>query len=226
MASHTAGAERGLQRFEAFTDAVFAIALTLLIVELKAPGSIDGPPEPQGLAAALREDWRQYVGLGVSFSVIGIYWLQHHYTGRIYRRTDHVFSLFNLIFLFGVTFVAFPIRVWADHLGEPLDENVAATFLAWALVVPSVAWCLKWIYAAPGRRLMDERLDDAFLRRLTVQYLGSTALMIGAAVISLFAPTTGVALSLLVTAAYVLPPPSIRYKPGQEPDREQIEADG
>jgi uncharacterized membrane protein len=216
MAS-TSGAERGLGRFEAFTDAVFAIALTLLFVELKAPGAPDGPPEPNGLAAALLEQWRSYVALGVSFSVIGIYWLQHHYTGRLYAKTDHLFSLFNLVFLFGIMLIPFPARAWAEHIGRP-GEETGAILLAWGLVVPSFGWMLKWSYGSHHHRLIEEKLKPGFVRRLTLQYSLSAAVLFAAALVSLAFPRTGLALSLLVTALYILPPPTPEFD-GEPPSQ-------
>jgi hypothetical protein len=84
----THGAERGLDRFEGFSDALFAIALTLLIVEIKAPGSPEGPRGYSDLAAAMVGHWREYLALVLRYVVIGAYWLQHHYSGRIYAKTD------------------------------------------------------------------------------------------------------------------------------------------
>lgn len=83
------GAERGLDRFEGFSDAVYAIALTLLIVEIKVPGSPDGPHGYSDLAHAMAEQWREFLALGLCYVVIGAYWLQHHYSGRIYAKSDH-----------------------------------------------------------------------------------------------------------------------------------------
>ena len=77
------GAERGLQRFEAFSDALFAFALTLLITEIKAPGAPDGPHVGASLWQAVAGQWRQQLALLVAFVGTGIYWLQHHYSGRI-----------------------------------------------------------------------------------------------------------------------------------------------
>ena len=88
----THGAERGLDRFEGFSDAVFAIALTLLIVEIKVPGSPEGPHGYSGLAGAMAEQWREFLALILCYVVIGAYWLQHHYSGRIYAKTDHWFG--------------------------------------------------------------------------------------------------------------------------------------
>ncbi|HEX8166983.1 MAG TPA: TMEM175 family protein [Beijerinckiaceae bacterium] len=77
----THGAERGLNRFEGFSDAVFAIALTLLIVEIKVPGSPEGPRDYSDLARAMAEQWREHLALVLCYVVIGAYWLQHHYSG-------------------------------------------------------------------------------------------------------------------------------------------------
>jgi len=88
----THGAERGLDRFEGFSDAVFAIALTLLIVEIKVPGSPEGPHGYSNLAGAMAEQWREYLALILCYVVIGAYWLQHHYSGRIYAKSDHWFG--------------------------------------------------------------------------------------------------------------------------------------
>src|SRR5690349_18641350 len=105
----TWGAERGLKRFEGFTDAVFAIALTLLIVEIKPPGSPDGPHVGASLWEAIAEQWHEDLALLVSFFAIGVYWLQHHYTGRIYAKSDHGFSAINLGFLLAVMVLPYPI---------------------------------------------------------------------------------------------------------------------
>jgi hypothetical protein len=89
----TYGAERGLDRFEGFSDAVFAIALTLLIVEIKVPGSPEGRHDYTDLARAMAEQWREFLALGLCYTVIGAYWLQHHYSGRIYAKSDHWFGV-------------------------------------------------------------------------------------------------------------------------------------
>jgi len=209
--AETFGAERGLDRFEGFTDAVFAIAITLLIVELKAPGTPQGPPEPHGLARALMDEWRGYLGLVVSFVLIGIYWLQHHYSGRIYRKSDHVFGLANLVFLFGIMFAPYPLRTWAEHIGQGEDERIASAFAAFGLFLPALGWLLKWFYGVPGKRLIDERLDPSFLRTLGRQYTVTTLVLALSVPLALVWPRLGLGIAFLVTLAYALPPRKPRY---------------
>ena len=119
----THGAERGLDRFEGFSDAVFAIALTLLIVEIKVPGSPEGPHGYSDLASAMAEQWREFLALVLCYVVIGAYWLQHHYSGRIYAKTDHWFGALNLLFLLAIVVIPYPIRVWCFHLGTRFEPR-------------------------------------------------------------------------------------------------------
>jgi uncharacterized membrane protein len=86
----------------------FAIALTLLIVEIKVPGSPQGPQGYSDLAKAMAEQWREHLALVLCYVVIGAYWLQHHYSGRIYDRSDHWFGALNLLFLLAI--VVIPIQ--------------------------------------------------------------------------------------------------------------------
>lgn len=216
----TSGAERGLKRFEGFTDAVFAIALTLLFVEIKPPGSPDGPPVGAQPARAVAEQWQEHLALIVSFLGIGIYWLQHHYSGRLYAKSDHVFSVINLGFLFGIMALPYPVRVWAFHLDSPGEEQ-ANMMLAAGLLLPSMFWLMKWLYASPQRRLIDRRLAPEYVSQMTRRYVAGTSVLALAALIALIAPRLGLALSFAATAYWILPQPSPRYRSGEEPDEKE-----
>lgn len=217
------GAIRGLSRFEGFTDAVFAIALTLLIVEIKPPGAPDGPHDYTSLVGAMAEQWREHLALLVCYVTIGAYWLQHHYTGRIYARSDHAFGLLNLLFLLAIVVVPYPIRIWCFHLGTPFEPAAAVTLTA-TLALTAVAWMMKWFYGmSGGRRVMDERLAADFLSQMTRRYGIAALIQIGAVPAALVAPRVGAGIALLTVAWFLLPQPSPRYQLGQEPDREAKE---
>ena len=217
------GAVRGLSRFEGFTDAVFAIALTLLIVEIKPPGAPDGPHGYESLVHAMAEQWREYLALLLCYAAIGAFWLQHHYTGRIYARSDHVFGVLNLLFLLAIIVVPYPIRVWCFHLGTPF-EPMAAVTLTVALAFTAVAWMMKWFYGmSGGRRVMDERLAPDFLKQMTRRYGIATVIQIAAVPVAVASPRVGAGIALLTVAWFFIPQPSPRYRPGQEPAREEKE---
>jgi uncharacterized membrane protein len=224
MAQHahrkTYGAERGLSRFEGFSDAFFSVALTLLIVEITVPGAPDGPHGYSDLVKAMAEQWREDLALVLCFIVIGAYWLQHHYSGRIYARSDHWFSAINLLFLLAIIVVPYPIRLWCFHVGTRF-EPVASVTLAAGLAVTACIWMGKWFYGMSGRRVMDERLAPDFLRQMTRRYGIATLIQIAAVPIAMVAPRLGVAVALLCVAFFLLPQPKPRYKPGQEPSNEE-----
>jgi uncharacterized membrane protein len=218
--TETHGAERGLDRFEGFSDAVFAIALTLLIVEIKVPGSPEGPNGYSELTSAMAEQWREFLALVLCYVVIGAYWLQHHYSGRIYVKSDHWFGALNLLFLLAIVVVPYPIRIWCFHLSTSF-ETVASVTLVGGLALTACTWMAKWFYGMPGRRVMDERLAPDFLRQMTRRYGVATAVQIAAIPVAFAVPRVGVAIALLCVAFFLLPQPKPRYKPGEGPSGEE-----
>ena len=221
----TQGAVRGLTRFEGFSDAVFAIALTLLIVEIKAPGSPDGPHGYADLVRAMAEQWREHLALVLCYVVIGAYWLQHHYSGRIYARSDHWFSALNLLFLLAIVVVPYPIRVWCYHLGSRFEDTASVTLVV-GLAATACTWMAKWFYGSSGgRRVMDERLAPDFLKQMTRRYGLATLIQIAAVPLTLVAPRVGAALALACVAFFLLPQPKPRYRPGETPSAEEVTDD-
>ena len=188
------GAVRGTQRMEIFADAVFAIAFTLPMVELKLPET--GPHFARELLAL----WPQYLGYALSALVIGFYWVHHHFSGAIYRTTGHHFLLATLLFLSLVAFIAFPTRAFAEHLHDPHARESGAVFYACALAATAVAWLIKWkTGCATGD--VDDRLDPAYVGRLTRKYVWVAALMVAAAALTFLRWEAGMALAGLVTLA-------------------------
>ena len=217
----THGAERGLKRFEGFSDAVFAIALTLLIVEIKVPGSPEGPHGYSSLARAMAEQWREHLALVLCYVVLGAYWLQHHYSGRIYRKSDHWFGALNLLFLLAIVVIPYPIRAWCFHLSTPFEATAALTLVA-GLALTACTWMAKWFYGmSGGRRVMDKRLAPDFLEQMTRRYGIATLVQIAAVPVVIAAPRIGVAIALLCVTYFLLPQPKPRYKPGEEPSAEE-----
>jgi uncharacterized membrane protein len=198
------GAVRGTQRMEIFADAVFAIAFTLPLVELKLPEA--GP----GFAAELVALWPQYLGYVLSVVVIGIYWVHHHFSGAIYRTTGHHFLLATLLFLACIAFIAFPTRAFAEHFDHPETRESGALFYVCALAAVSLTWLIKW---QTGRATgnVDARLDPAYIARLTRKYAWTTALLGLAALIAFIRWEAGLALAALVTLSYLRAPETPVY---------------
>jgi len=155
------------QRIEAFSDGVFAIAITLLIIEIGVP-HVSGN---ESLASALGDLWPSYGAYVLSFVMIGIYWVNHHSLFRLFVRTDHYFLMLNVFFLMAIAFLPFPTAVLGEYLDNAQQRDAAVRLYSFGLLLPAFGWIVVWLYAN-ARGLVDERLAPEYVRFLTVQYLG------------------------------------------------------
>lgn len=138
-------------RIEAFSDGMFAIAITLLILEVKAPS-----PAAGHLASALLQQWPSYLAFLLSFFYIGVMWMNHHRMFTHIRRSNDTLLILNLLLLLGVTAVPFPTAVLASHLGTQ-DQKTAAVFYNAVYTVIAVFFNVLWRYAV-RHELLDKRL--------------------------------------------------------------------
>lgn len=198
------GVTRGSTRMEIFADAVFAIAFTLPMVELKLP-EVASDLERQLLAL-----WPSYLGYALSTLVIGIYWVRHHFAGALFRTTGHRFLLATLLFLVAIAFIAFPTRVFAEHIQDPIGRAAGAQFYTVALAATSVAWWFTWRTARVMDDL-DERLDTAFVKRLDQHYARMAAVMFIAAILVFFSWELGLAVAGATTLYQLRPPETPLY---------------
>jgi len=218
--SDTSAAARDIKRMEAFSDAVFAIAMTLPIVEVKAPDVRPGVD----LATALLDEWPGYLAYGLSILLIGIYWLHHHFTGKLRARIGHYGGLLNLLLLAALCFVPFPTRVFCNALQRGDELQTAGSFYAFALAAPCAAWFAKWIY---GVRMgsLDDRLEPDYVAQLSRLYGISAAVQVTGGIIGLFDWRLGLPLAVGATLFFIKAPPAPRYRPGEEPPSPPREAE-
>jgi uncharacterized membrane protein len=156
-------------RLEAFSDGVFAIAITLLVLEIKVPSSIE-LLRLGGLWPALAERWPNYVGYAMSFLIIGIMWANHHALFQYIRRADRPLMLANLLLLMGVGFLPFPTAILAEHLAEPTARTQATVFYGATLIFTSLTFNLVWWTGRRRRRLLGSAFNEQGLRTITRRY--------------------------------------------------------
>ncbi|MGZ4659322.1 MAG: TMEM175 family protein [Blastococcus sp.] len=142
-------------RLEAFGDGVFAIAITLLVLEIAVPAVSGGE-----LLHALGRQWPAYLAYGMSFFSIGVLWIVHYGVTRALRGVDALFLRLNLLFLFFVAFLPYPTRLLAEFLTDKAGERVAVTVYALTLFAISLTLRLLWHYATDGRRLIADDITD------------------------------------------------------------------
>lgn len=195
------------QRLEAFSDGIFAIAITLLILEIRVPqvNTTEGTTNTQSLASGLFALWPSYFAYIFSFIMIGVFWANHHYIFNIYERSDRIFKLFNLFFLMCISFLPFPTAVLARYITNAQQRQTAIILYALALFLTVLMWLLMWLYASRDRRLLNKNLDGKFITHLTRQYTGTGVLYFLALVLSVWNSIAGLTLCVGLTLLYLLP---------------------
>ena len=193
------GAANETARIEAFSDGVFAIAITLLILEIQVP--------PQtahgGLRRALMNLWPSYLAFLASFMTIGVMWLNHHRLFTLINKKDDGLIAFNLLLLLGVTWLPFPTALLAEHLlGSHADQRVAALVYAGSFLVLAVVFNLMWRYAVRARIVNDEVNAAAITRQYSLGPI-LYAVLVG---VAFFDAEWCLILSALIAVYFALPP--------------------
>jgi len=190
-------------RVEAFSDGVFAIAITLLILEIKIPS-----PDQGNLIVTLLRQWPSYLAFLLSFAYIGVMWINHHRMFTLIRRCTDALLVLNLLLLLGVTAVPFPTAVLAAHLGGP-GERTAALVYNSTFVVIAIFFNLLWRYAAK-HCLLQEQAALKTAQQVSVQYMVGP-LMYGACLVTaLFNVRASVAANVALALFFALPPTVVR----------------
>jgi len=211
--SNGGSTERSTQRIEALSDGVFAIAVTLLVLDLRIPAR-EGS-DATSLLHQILGLWPSYFAYGLSFTMIGIYWANHHYLFKLFTKTDHGLNLLNLLLLMFIALLPFPTHVLGTHWVEEANRRVAVTFYAVSLLLPAAAWLLVWLYACHHRRLVRDQLDQGFLRKLTIQFIGTFVVYALAVAVSVIDYRWGLAMCTGLTLLYLLPPRTPVYHAGE-----------
>ncbi len=194
-------------RVEAFSDGVFAIAITLLILEIRVPLPANGP-----LAGQLTKQWASYVSFFISFAFIGIMWINHHRLFTHIRRSDNGLLLLNLLLLLGVTFVPFPTSVLAAHLGHP-DQKLAAMLYNGTYFFIAIFFNFLWRYAtAPAHNLLAADIDAPAVKSITSRYALGPLTYIACFGLAWVSVTASLALNILLACFFALPPEFQRKK--------------
>ncbi len=159
--------ERETQRVEAFSDGVFAIAITLLVLELHVPKP--GDLGVESLAAALLHDWQSYVAFVMSFFSILIMWFNHHKLFSHIKRSDNGLMYLNGLLLFTVTAVPWPTALLAEFWGHSQEKSAAVVYCG-LMVLLAIAFNALWRYVTYKGRLLGEDADLDEVRKITLQY--------------------------------------------------------
>lgn len=196
-----------LARIGAFSDGVFAFAITLLILSIRIPRPSDADAD-QGLLSLLTQQWRSYLAFVLSFMLVGINWANHRVMFKTFARADHTLVWLNLLYLMlGVAFMPVPTAVLGAWLGDPKNEVIAAVFYGGAATTGALAYNLLWWYGAYAAKLTSPALTAHQRRALTVAWGPSVLILATLTTVAFASPALAVAGYVAVVFAYVLPLP-------------------
>jgi uncharacterized membrane protein len=188
-------------RLEAFSDGVFAIATTLLVIEVKVPEA-----EAGRLAHELWQQWPSYAAYLVSFLTIGIVWINHHTQFERIAFVDWPLLFINLVILMVVAFIPFPTALIAEYLRGGEDQHVAAAVYCATMLAMGAAFGVLWQYVSRRDGLLAQALTSQqrarIARRTAVGFVGYSVAL-AAAFVS--APVS-LAICALIPLYYALAP--------------------
>lgn len=194
--------EKETGRVEAFSDGVFAIAITLLILDVHVPRDL---PETTTLGDVLLKQWPSYLAFLTSFALIGIMWINHHKLFTLIKRSDHLLLVINTLLLLGATVVPFTTSLLAEYIGHS-EQRVAAMVYMGNFFVIAIFFNLLWRYAAHGYRLLAPYVSEDEVRSINRAYtLGPPVYLLCFAIAYFSVPLAlGMTIALVIFYAFPL----------------------
>ena len=194
----------GTNRLETFADGVFAIAATLLI--LNVDGQVHPAAELEGpLRTALAHAWPSYAGYVVSFITIGVIWANHHTVMSQIERVDRTFLLLTVGFLLCVAFIPFPTRLMAEFIRSgSSDANAATIAYGITLTLTAAFFNALWLYASRNARLLREDADPVLVAGISKSYRPGVPIYLVATLVGLASPVASAVLYAAIAIFYVI----------------------
>jgi uncharacterized membrane protein len=188
-------------RVEAFSDGVFAIAMTLLVLDMKVPRD----PDPgRTIAQALAGQWPTYLAFLTSFATILIMWVNHHRLFTQIGRWDDRLLFSNGLLLLGVVLVPFPTALVAEYLGRA-GQTTAALIYNGTFIVIALCFNLLWKSASTGGRLLRANHDPDEVRHITDSYRLGPLFYVVALIVGFFSVTASLVVNCALAVYFALP---------------------
>ena len=185
-------------RLETFSDGVFAIAATLLILNVDTQVAGDVP----NLGARLWHIWPSYLAYAISFLTIGIMWVNHHTVMTQVERADRRFQFATIGLLLCIAFVPFPTRLVAEHIRAEGARDAALAY-GFTMVSTAIMFSVTWFYASRGGRLLRRDADPEVVSGISRSYLPGPFIYLAATLLAFASPTASVILFMAIALAYV-----------------------
>lgn len=197
-------------RLEMFSDGVFAIAITLLILEIKIPEH-EEVVKAGGLYKYLIELWPNYFSYILGFISLGTYWTNHHWLFSFVKKTNHVFNMLNVLFLMTIAFLPFPIALLGDFVMDPVYKNAAITTYCIGSLLPVFTVFLVCLYAVHNHRLVDPKLSNRFINFFMLKLFTGFVMICISVGLSFHYPLFSLSIIVFLYIIYLYPPDTPVY---------------
>jgi uncharacterized membrane protein len=206
IGSDPAAVHRETVRLVAFSDGVFAITVTLLVLEIRPP------PDDGDLLDGLLTLWPSYLAYAVTFMFIGQVWVNHHVMFDHIQAADRVILFLNTMLLMVVAFLPFATSVLAEALRSSHGQQTAAVFYGIAFVATALTFNAIWQYAC-RRRLVSETIHPTVATAIARRFQLALAWLAIGTLVGALLPGLGVAAIAAFNAFYWLPIPGESPRP-------------
>jgi uncharacterized membrane protein len=185
-----------VHRVEALSDGVFAIAMTVLVLGIRVP---EGGGSA-GLTAQLSALWPKFASYAMSFIMLGVLWIGHHFQFQYIRRTDRALLWLNLLFLLTVTFLPFSTAV----LGNYYSTRGAVVLYGSTVALAGGCLLAHWMYATRKRHLVAADLDPSVIGSIRLRIAIGLVLSLAGTTAGLFDTRTSLAIFLAIPLVYLV----------------------
>jgi TMEM175 potassium channel family protein len=201
--------EKETGRLEAFSDGVFAVAITLLVLNIKIPGI---EADDTHLWQEFFNNWPMLVAYITSFVTIGVMWLNHHRLFIHIRHTNTTLMLLNLLLLLIIVFIPVPTALLAEYLVR-LDLHMAAVLYGGTFFLMACCFNILWRYASYHNRLLGQNVDSRSVEAISRQYLFGPILYIIIFGVAWINTLACIILSFILALFFAIPGPSLHSTP-------------
>jgi uncharacterized membrane protein len=177
----------GTGRTEAFSDGVFAIAITLLVLEISVPESAF-----DDLWSGIAEQWPSYLAYATSFLAIGGIWIAHHGIFRRLQYANRELMLINLVLLMATAFLPFPTKLMAEAIHDKDAVRAGVIFYGGALLATSLLLGLMWASVARDRRVLRPDVSEKEITAIALATTPNIGLYVAMIALALVAPRVAV----------------------------------
>jgi len=190
------------ERISAFSDGVFSIAITLLVLNLRIPTIPSNVPSyADKVLDQLRTQWPSLLSYILSFVIVGIYWIAHHNMFHYIKRSNRPFLWINILLLMCVAFIPFP----AGLLGQYPTQPISVIIYASSLILTNLMLSLLWWYATSNHRLVDQDIDPHFVRTVNRRNMTAPVVYLVSIGLSFLSPLASLIVFFLFPLYYIFP---------------------